>query len=244
MIIDIHSHILPGIDDGAGDIMESRKMLDIVLKEGISAIITTPHFECGMDPALMKKRKVSFDSLSHYIQEANLPVTLYPGNELFYSEGIIDALSGGEALTLNQTRYVLVEFPIYEEFSYIRRAVQKLRYAGYMPILAHVERYENVLKEERLSELVAMGAYIQVNASSMSGRAGWQRKRFLLKLLQHDLIHFIGTDAHGWEHRRPNIQECLTYIEKKAGKECLQRVTEENPEKLLRGEYISGKTRD
>ncbi|MCB5714527.1 hypothetical protein GKG47_16035 [Lactonifactor sp. BIOML-A3] len=244
MLIDVHNHILPGIDDGAGDIMESQKMLAIAVSEKIDAIITTPHFECGMDQAVIEKRAEAFESLSQYIQKAKLPVALYPGNELFYSEGIIDALDSGDALTLNHTRYVLVEFPIYEEFSYIRRAVQKLRYAGYLPVLAHVERYENLLKEEKIAEIVNIGAYIQVNASSLTGRAGWQMRRFLLRLARRDLIHFIGTDAHGWEHRRPKMQECLAYLEKKAGKDCVRSITRDNPEKLLRGENISGEVRN
>lgn len=98
MLIDVHNHILPGIDDGAGDIMESQKMLAIAVGEKIDAIITTPHFECGMDQAVIEKRAEAFESLSQYIQKAKLPVALYPGNELFYSEGIIDAWIPGTPL--------------------------------------------------------------------------------------------------------------------------------------------------
>ena len=112
--------------------------------------------------------------------------------------------------------------------------------AGYFPILAHIERYECLKKESEVQNLVDMGAYIQVNASSLTGRLAIRVQWYLKKLMRHDLVHVVATDAHGSKKRRPMIQEAAGYIKKKAGADYCKKITEENPEKIIRGERICG----
>lgn len=240
LVIDVHSHILPGIDDGAHNADETQKMLCMAFEEGIDGIIATPHYDCDMDKEILKKRTTAYRQTCKCAREMNPTAQIYLGNEILYSEGIVEALEQKEALTINETPYVLVEFPAYAEFRYIRQAVQNLQFAGYRPIIAHIERYRGMQSEEHVAELVNMGACMQINASSVMGKSGWTTRIYLLKLMRHGLIHLLGTDAHGSEHRRPKIRECLNYIDKKIGKEYCQEISSINPERVIRGEYISG----
>ena len=240
MIIDTHCHILPGVDDGAKNADETRRMLRMAFKDGIDEIIATPHFNCDMDTSVLEKRMGAYLRTCKYAKEMNPKARIYLGNELYYSEGVVDALDRGDALTLNQTKYVLVEFPVYAEFRYIRQAVQNLQYAGYLPVIAHIERYQGMKKEEQVAELAGMGACMQVNVSSVMGKAGWSTRWYLLKLMRHGLIHVLGTDAHGATNRRPEMRDCLSDIDKKIGKTYREEISTINPSRIIRGEYISG----
>ena len=240
MIIDIHCHILPGVDDGARDERSTKKMLKIAAEEGIDAIVATPHFFYGADNEKAREIQARYRKVEKWWKAQGSGKKLYLGNELYYGEGIVDALNQGLALTMNGTRYVLVEFPEYAEFHNIRTAVQKLLYAGYIPILAHIERYEHMQKRANIRELAEMGACMQSNVSAVLGERGFRTKRFLLRLMKDNLLHFVGTDAHGTWQRKPQMQRCIQYLEKKLGITTAHRILEENPEKMLKGEIING----
>ena len=240
MVVDIHCHILPGVDDGAKTSKSTMRMLKIAAEEGTDVIIATPHFVNGTELEKVVDMKRRYIAVKRWMAENYPEMQLYLGNELFYSDGIVEALEQKVAMTINNTRYVLVEFPIYAEFAYVRNAVQNLLYAGYIPVIAHVERYEEMHKKSYIEELVEMGAYIQVNASSVVGKHGFKIKHYVKKLLKADLVHFVGTDAHGSKHRRPEMQECRDYLVKKLGVEDAYRILEENPMCMLRGEEIDG----
>ena len=152
MIFDIHCHILPNVDDGAKDGKTTKRMLQRAVEEGIDAIVATPHYSCEMEDEEIEQIRQKFLMIQKWWKEKEPDKELYLGSELYYSEGLIAALERGAALTMNGTRYILVEFPIYLNFQNIKKAVQKLLYAGYIPIIAHVERYERMKKLEMVSE--------------------------------------------------------------------------------------------
>jgi len=141
VVVDIHSHILPGIDDGAKNMQETIEMIDIAVEEGIDVIIATPHYEIGIDPEFLKKYQEVYNDVLQYIESHEIPLQLYQGNEIYYSESIPELLQSGNIHTMNGSRYVLVEFLPSVEYSSMERAFRKLLYAGYWPILAHTERY-------------------------------------------------------------------------------------------------------
>lgn len=240
-MIDIHSHILPGIDDGSGSMEETAKMMEIAVQEGIDVIIATPHYEVGLGEGQMEKYAIACQKMEQYLQEHPVPLQIYCGNEIYYSEGVVEALQNGEICTMNESRYVLVEFPVYESYQYIERAIYNLQNAGYWVIIAHAERYSALQDMKRIRFLVKMGVYVQVNASSVIGKSGWKIKAFCLQLMKQDLIHFVATDSHGSKHRRPLIQECLEYIDKKMGSRYRKKISETNPQKIIKGEIISEK---
>ena len=240
MVFDIHSHILPGIDDGAKDADETKRMLQIASEEGIDAVVATPHFTCGMSVKQTQKRIELYEAVRNWWKKKEPDKEFYLGNELFYGESLVEALEEGAALTMNGTRYVLVEFPIYADFSYVQKAVRTLQYAGYFPIIAHVERYENMQDRGKIQNLVDMGAYMQVNVSSIVGNHGLIAQHRIVRFLKAGLIHFVASDAHGAGVRRPEMQQCKVYLERKIGLKKTRQILEINPEKMLKGEEIDG----
>ncbi len=240
MIYDMHCHILPGVDDGARDMKDTERMLRTAHAEGIDRMLVTPHFQCGGRCAEVEELKKQYAKVQELWTQYGTDKELYLGSELFYSEGVVDALQAGEALTLNGTRYILVEFPIYVEFPYVLRAVQKLRYAGYRPIVAHVERYEKMQRPDCMRELMRAGAVMQVNVSTLLGRHGFFARYRMTTYLKKGLVQLVGTDAHDTKERKPVMKECRLYLTKKLGETRAQEILESNPERILRGEELHG----
>lgn len=240
MIIDMHCHILPGIDDGARNESSMERMLRIADAEGIEAIVATPHYTLGEDEKTLEEIKTKYDITRNAWKQLGSQKELYLGSELFWEDGIVDALESGKALTINGTSYVLVEFLPDAGYEHIENAVRKLRYAGYLPILAHVERYEQLQNRKAVQKLIDMGAYLQVNVSTILGNHGFLLRYRMVQWLKEGLIHFVGTDAHNSKTRRPELEQCIQYLEKKLGVVKTRRILEKNPKKMLEGEKLNG----
>jgi len=238
VIIDIHSHILPGIDDGAKNMQETIEMIHMAVEEGIEAIIATPHYEVGVDSEMLARYQKVYGEVLQYITDNQIPLQLYQGNEIYYSGSIPEILQQGEIRTMNESRYILVEFSFGVEYTSMQRALSMLVYAGYWPIIAHAERYMTLRKLNRVEELVRMGVYVQLNTSAIIGREGWQTKRYCHSLLKNKLVHAIGTDAHGSKHRCPKMRECMEYLDKKYGMTYRRELSEENPQSILNGKRL------
>ncbi len=236
---DMHCHILPGVDDGAKTPEEAIQMLRISRQEGIRHVVLTPHFHRGhyeSTPALLKQKYEELNALA----AREIPdMRLYLGNEICYSLDAAERLAKGQVLTLGDTQCVLVEFFPDSELRTIRNGLQEIQMLGKQPILAHMERYKTLVGDyQAVESLVHMGFYMQINTSAVTGKDGFRIKQFVKKLLSYELVHLIGTDAHGAERRRPAMKECAAYIEKKWGRDYAQELLVRNPEKVLRGEYL------
>lgn len=174
-IIDVHAHILPGVDDGARDMDEALKMLKCAASQGIRAVIATPHYS--------RRRGVSgleslLDALQESIRKEYPDFVLYPGQETYYHKELAECLNQGKALTMAGSRYVLVEFDPGVSYEYLFRGIRSLLYAGYFPVLAHVERYGCLYREERFAELNDAGCVYQMNYNSLEGRAEVRSQTF------------------------------------------------------------------
>lgn len=214
--IDIHSHVLPYIDDGARDAEMSLAMLRLAESEGISDIIVTPHYRKGHYKGERRQIEKVLSEMRDLMKQEGIHVNLYPGNEIYYHSELEEKLESGMISTMNSTEYVLVEFSPMEDFMYIRRAVDDLFSMGYIPIIAHVERIQCVEKSiERARELKRIGCDLQVNAASVVGETGFWCKRFVHKLLREELVDYIGTDAHDDKKRRPVIKKCADILYRK-----------------------------
>lgn len=240
MIIDMHCHILPGIDDGARDEGSMERMLRIAGTEGIEAIVATPHYMLGQDEKELEAIKIKYDLARKAWKKRGLQKELYLGNELLWEDGIVEALDSGKALTMNGTSYVLVEFLPDAGEMYIENAIRRLQYAGYLPIIAHVERYERLQNQKVLRKLVDMGVYLQVNVSTVLGKHGFFLKHRVLRWMQEGLVHFVGSDAHNSKTRRPEMKECAQYLNKKLGVTKTCQILEKNPMRMLEGEKLNG----
>lgn len=238
-IIDIHSHILPGVDDGAKTIEQTRRMLTIANDEGTRSIIATPHYAVGR-----KNCEVAYlEEVRQQVQEeasiVNKDLTIYLGNELFYSDDIIEDLENGKALTLAETRYVLVEFLPITSYRQIQTAIRNFTINGYIPIIAHAERYFCFLQEfKRIDQLIQSGAYIQININSLTGGILDKQTRLCKRMVKEDCVHFLGTDAHSDGHRAPLINKGMKIITRKYGKETAETLSIKNPTRLLEDTYI------
>lgn len=236
---DMHCHLLPGVDDGAEDTKEMMKMLQIAYNEGIRTIFATPHYHPRRGNADVETILKQFAQVYRTIKQTFPDMELYEGNEIYYGQDIVDMLNKGELLTLANSEYVLIEFSVSDEPNYIRDAMNTLILAGYFPVLAHVERYDNLMKKLNvIEELVDSGVYLQVNAGSVIGDSGGKVKKIISRLIKQDMIHFIGTDAHSANSRAPYISECARYLVKKFGAEKAQRLLFDNPVKVVKNKII------
>lgn len=232
--IDIHSHILFGVDDGARDIDASMQMLQIAEQNDISAIILTPHNKPGhhrIEPAQMAEK---LEKIKTRLTQENSNIKLYLGNEVYYRSRLAEEIEDGKIYTLAGSRYVLIEFNPSDDYGYIRNGINEVLLGGYYPILAHAERYQNVCtKKDGIADLVDMGCYIQVNAGSIMGKFGLKTASFTKKLLKQHMVHFIATDAHDPEKRTPQLAGCAAYVEKKYGESYGRKLFYKNPECIL-----------
>ena len=162
--IDLHSHILPALDDGARDMKKTREMLQIAYEEGIREIIATPHFFASKKSASVEQIHETISRVQEEMEDWGFSIKLYPGNEIYYRSEVPELLENGKISTMADSQYVLVEFDPMTEYSYLRDGILKLDSYGYIPILAHVERYECLFeKKERLQRVKDHGGLIQVN---------------------------------------------------------------------------------
>lgn len=231
---DIHCHIVPGVDDGAKDMEEARKMLQTEYRNGVRNIIATPHFRKEMFEPSPDSVKKQFHLLKEMAYEIADDLHIYLGCELHASIGMEKGLKEGTYLSMAGTRYVLTEFRNNVKEAYMKERLMHLLSYGYRPIIAHAERcriiYENMYLLEELRE---MGALIQMNADSISGEDGFRMKMFCKKVIKNDLLDFVGTDGHGIYHRVPKAEKCYKRLEKLRGKPYADQIFINNPEKIL-----------
>ncbi|MGN0817847.1 MAG: tyrosine-protein phosphatase [Candidatus Coproplasma sp.] len=206
-MIDIHSHILPCVDDGSNSLETSRKLLLQYASQGVDRAICTPHQNKILRRADILRRE--FDKFSAAV--ADLPVRVYLGAEILYYSGMVNDIAKGELLTLGGSEYVLVEFPVMISGEDLQDAVYELILAKYVPIIAHIERYSMLIKEDYAAVRNA-GALIQINAAAFNGRDTAKTAKYLLK---NGLVDFIASDCHDLKHRDVNFAAAKEYVAKK-----------------------------
>ena len=232
-LYDIHCHILPGVDDGARNMEESLWMLNKEYQEGVRHVILTPHFRYDMFEPHMNIVTRQFMQLRRAAMNiGDEGMRLYLGCELHSSMDMVECLKKGRRLTLAGSRYVLVEFSNGDEKNYIEERVRSLLMNGFIPIIAHVERYKATRNDIGfLTELKDMGAHIQVNADTISGQDGFGAKTFARKVMKHGLLDFVGSDGHRKTERIPEIGKCVAKMEKTMGSEYVKTIFIKNPRK-------------
>ncbi len=238
-IVDVHCHILPGIDDGAKNLDQSKAMLDIAWEQGIHKIIATPHCMPEARNASPKVIAEKVRQLQEYIEEMHYDIEIFTGNEIYYWEEASELLEAGKICQMADSCCVLVEFSPRDDARYIRNGLSELQNMGYDPIIAHVERYESLLDSslQKIKELRDMGIFIQVNALSVTGGFGRPTQAFVEKLLKKKMVDFIGTDAHSDRNRAPKMLECAQLLQKKYDADYVEDLLYRNAEKYLLQEF-------
>ncbi|MGN0804879.1 MAG: tyrosine-protein phosphatase [Candidatus Coproplasma sp.] len=210
-MIDIHSHILPGVDDGADSLETSRKLLLQYASQGVDCVICTSH-----QNKMLLRTDILRCEFNKFLQEvSDIPVRLYLGAEILYYTGMVKDLQEGKLLTLGGSKYVLIEFPVHCNAGDICDAVYELVIAKYVPIIAHIERYVNLTKQDYL-KIKNEGALIQINANSVKGKYTAKVAKYLLK---KGLVDFISSDCHDVKFRNADFTLIKEYVRKKFPKQ-------------------------
>lgn len=233
-MIDVHCHILPGIDDGSRSIEESMEMIKEAYEAGFTAIISTSHYVEEIYRASKAKRQELIDMLSEKTEQDGLDIKIYNGAEAYISPDLVELIEAGELPTMNGTKYLLMELPMHNQILGLERVIQNIISQGITLIIAHPERYSYVQKNYKiLNELADMGVLFQANYGSCIGQYGKEAEKTLKKLLKADRISFFGTDCHRANSVYCQMPEVLKKLEKMIGKEKLEKLTTTNPLKLI-----------
>lgn len=241
-MVDIHSHIVFGVDDGAHDLDETRELLQDSYNQGVRTIIATPHRRRGMFETSNEVINANFVKVEEVAREIADDFRVYLGSEVFYCEGEIANIEARKYATLAETDYILVEFSYEIRYKEMQKALRDIIQLGFMPVVAHVERYNN-LDEKKVQELINMGVLIQVNAASvlklkLFGDKHKNYKKRAKKYLDAELVHFIASDMHNMSTRRTHMAEAYNIIEKKYGTTYAYELFAKNQERLLMNKII------
>lgn len=239
-MIDIHCHILPNVDDGSESLEESIAMAKIAESEGITKIVNTSH--CHFDFKYKKgnELKLELEKFNQALKEENINIEVLLGNELYYTSDLIERFDELDFFSMNNSKYILMEFSPINFPKNIEDVIYEIKIRGYIPIIAHAERYKQVQEDVNIVlDCIKEGALIQVNASSILGKNGEKTEDTSKKLLDNNMVHFVATDAHSSNRRRPLIKNSYNYILKNYGKEVSEKLFIENPTAVIENRDIS-----
>lgn len=227
---DIHCHMLYGTDDGPATREDMLAMLDAAYASGTRSLCLTPHFNPLLFGDNHERAERAFRELSEYAAERYPDMKLALGNELYYSYGSVGSLADGVCRTMNGTRQVLVDFDFGASMTEMQHGLSELLSGGYIPIYAHVERYDAVKPPFReLEQLKRMGVIIQINSTSLCGGWGVKLRHKTLKLLRRGIPDIVASDAHSLGVRHPRLDECEQLLLDRYGEAYTHALMSENP---------------
>lgn len=232
--IDIHTHILPGVDDGAKDWDTCLGMLLKSAECGVQKIIATPHYFPWKKPQSPETvKEMCIVAQKKLLKKHGIAMDIYCGNEIYYNMDAIQNLREGKILTLAGSKYILVEFEPRTSYQVFCRAVKEFRDAGYIPIIAHVERYECVRPATKMQELRDMGALFQMNVEALQGGLFDSDSRWSKRCLMEEQVDFLASDMHGLRRRTPMAEEELQWVQKKLKPKYQKELLYGNAQRIL-----------
>ena len=238
-MIDFHTHILPNIDDGSKSIEETFNLIKEAKEAGFNKIISTAHYVENYYEVDVTDRKAWIDSLNKTLKEKNDDIELYLGNEVYFSDNIINLLEDGKATTINNTNYLLFEMPLNAQPFDLYNIIYELLEYKLIPVLAHPERYSFVQKNpELIYDLIQKGVLMQCNYGSIIGQYGKKAQIIVKKFYENNMVHFMGSDVHKQNTIYRKIPEILPQIAEIIGDEKLNEITTLNEQKVLNNKRI------
>lgn len=223
-MIDMHSHILPAIDDGSRNLGMSLEMLMASYSQGITDIAATPHFYINNDntDSFLEKRNKAYDKLKKEISGRNDVPNIYLGAEVYFFNGI-SHYDGLEKFCINNSKYMLLEMPFNKWSSKVLTEVENIIFdRNIIPIIAHIERYIDFQHgTDNISNLFSLEVIIQANASFINHMF---TRRKAIKWIDNNVIQLLGSDAHNMDTRAPNLGKAYDYIKKKLGDSAIDRI--------------------
>lgn len=233
-MIDIHHHLLFGLDDGSPNIDTSMAMAELAMEEGITHIVCTPH----ANDTHRYQPEINEERLAELKRRLDGRITLGLGCDFHLSyDNILDALEHPAKYTINGKDYLLVEFPDYGISPHIAESFYRMQLKGMLPVITHPERNPSINQHpERLAEWMRGGCLVQITASSVTGRFGKTAERFAHELLSRNWVHFLATDSHNLTSRPPKAREAYEYVAQNYGTETAERLCVTNPHAAFYGE--------
>ncbi|MDO5557388.1 MAG: capsular biosynthesis protein [Clostridia bacterium] len=236
-MVDIHSHIIPKVDDGAKEEKETLLILKQAQKAGFTDIICTPHYRQEYKKSQDEIKKV-LENIKADIENYNIRIHL--GREVYISEDILELLKDNKIGTLANSRYMLIELPFENKIVNISQISYILKENGIIPILAHPERYDFVKKSPEVSvrKFIRNGWLIQCNYGSIIGQYGWKSKFVIKKLLKKGYVHFLASDIHQPKTVYNKMPQIIEKLKKLVSKIKFDEITTINGLKILKNEEI------
>ena len=239
-MVDIHCHILHQFDDGSASLAQSLAMARMAAQTGVTDIVATPHFT-GKRESLQSLTALveRYRALSRAIGEAGIPVKLHPGAEVLCLEETAELAKKKLLPTIGTTRYLLTEFYFDEDLRFMDDMLYRLSAAGYLPVVAHPERYDAIGEDPLfLERWFRRGYVIQLNKGSILGAFGRRAERAARLILEAGLAHTVASDAHGDDRRTPHMGALHRWMEHHLQPEYARILLEENPRRIIRGEAL------
>ena len=215
-MIDIHCHILPEVDDGSRSLNESIEMAMIAKEQGITKIVNTSHYHPDFRYKKGEELLKELEDFNNVLKENMIDIEVVIGNEIYYTKDLIKEIDELDFYTLNNSRYILIELPPTNFPKDLCNIVYELKEKNYIPVFAHVERYREVQENpELIYEVINAGAIIQVNSHSILGKSGKELQKVCNTLLNRNMVHVVGTDAHSSKRRTPIFLDAYKYVSEK-----------------------------
>jgi len=236
-MIDIHTHILPGVDDGPSTLEESLEMARIAVRDGIRIMVATPHCLNGVYVNWRQDILSACAEFNSALIKAHIPLTVLPGSEVHLSPEIMDALENNRLMTLNDTgRYLSLELPSQFIHKSVIRLINRFRHMGITPIITHPERNIAIQHDVTLLyDLISAGALSQITAGSLTGSFDRPAFKCCQEILEQKMVHFMASDAHSSGTRPPQLSKAFIKLSSLVGKIRAERMTLEGPETVLEG---------
>ena len=228
MLIDIHTHILPNVDDGSNSIEMSEKMIQNSVEENVKSIFLTPHVNSSVrEENIKKSHRLNYEKILHFEKKYNIKLIL--GSEIYISQSFPEF--DFSQFTLGNSKFLLVEFSTYHNTQIFEHTFNLIK-SGYSVIIAHVERYRYLSKNDLL-ELKSIGAFLQLNCSSILNRKNRKMFNKSIQLIKNNLVDFISSDSHNLTSRPSKMNQGYEYIKKKFNIEIAENLFYRNAQKIL-----------
>ena len=234
-MIDLHSHILPELDDGSQSLEESLAMAQIAVESGVRAMVATPHCVHG------RAREVysGWLLLREALEDEGIPLRVYPGMEILGTAETARLLQEGQLFTINGSRYPLIEFLFEASAQEITDILESVVQAGFLPLIAHPERYESVHQDPGcINTWKKMGCLFQINRGSLLGRFGSSIQDMAFSLVDRGFATVVASDAHSYRMRTPWLQDVYQMLDKEFSPVAARYLLQRNPRSILRNEYL------
>ena len=240
-MIDLHNHLLPGIDDGARELEETLEFLRLARRDGVRTIVATPH----MKPGVYDNRRDTILETIALVRQAQQGdeaegVTLLPGAEVYFTADVVQRARAGALMTVaDRGRYLLLELPYQQVPMRVEETIFQLRLAGMTPLLAHPERVAYYLADiDRVATAVRLGALTQVTAASITGTFGPKARDFVREMLARNLVHVVASDGHDVRYRPPLLSDAVRVVAEVCGEAAARGMVERTPQAILEGTEV------